>query len=172
VRESGFVSFRGLVPLLIIAIAAHNFEEWLTFPHFGELTGAVGQRLGIEIQPKPWPIVQGALVFVTVVPVIILILRQRTKNPWGVWAIGWITSVFLANVFIPHIPAMILFGGYAPGGITAVLVNLPLTILALKKALSESLLSIWQIGLLLAVGILTLPAAVQLAYAVARIVLS
>ncbi len=32
----------------------------------------------------------------------------------------------LGNVFIPHVPAAILLGGYAPGIVTAVLLNFPI----------------------------------------------
>jgi hypothetical protein len=166
--ESASSGFYRLVPLLVFAIAAHNFEEWLTFHHFGELSGAMGQRLGLEIRPKPWPIVQGALVFVTVVPVLLLLLGKWGQKTWGAWLISWIASIFLANVFIPHIPSMILSGGYAPGGITAVLVNFPLAVLVLSQARKEELLTKLQIGLAVLVGVISLPIAIQLAYAVAQ----
>jgi hypothetical protein len=167
--ESASSGFYRLVPLLVLAIAAHNFEEWLTFPHFGELSGAMGQKLGFEIKPKPWPIVQGALVFVTVVPALLLVLGRWRQKTWGAWLISWIASIFLANVFIPHIPSMILFSGYAPGGITAVLVNFPLAVLVLIKARKEELLTRFQVGLAVLAGVLSLPIAIQLAYAVAQV---
>jgi Protein of unknown function with HXXEE motif len=166
--EGASSGFYRLVPLLVFAIAAHNFEEWLTLPHFGELSGAMGQKLGLNMQPKPWPIVQGALVFVTVAPALLLVLGRWSQKTWGAWLICWVASIFLANVFIPHVPAMIIFGGYAPGGLTAVLVNFPLALLVLIKARKDELLTKLQIGLAVLAGILSLPIAIQLAYTVAR----
>jgi hypothetical protein len=64
---------------------------------------------------------------------------------------------------------MILFGGYAPGGITAVLVNFPLAVLVLIKARKEELLTRFQVGLAVLAGVLSLPIAIQLAYAVAQV---
>lgn len=167
-NENASSRFYRLVPLLVLAIAAHNFEEWVTFPHFGELSGAMGQKLGLDIKPKPWPIVQGALVFVTVAPASLLVLGKWSQKPWGAWLICWMASIFLANVFIPHIPAMIFFGGYAPGGLTAVLVNFPLTLLILIRARKEELLTKLQTGLAVLAGVLSLPMAIQLAYLVAE----
>ena len=162
-------SFRRLAALLIFAIAAHNLEEWITFPIFGELSGMMSQRLGINDVPKTWPIVQGGLLFVTVVPAFLLLLGMRTRKTWGSWMICWIASIFLANVFIPHIPAMIILGGYAPGGLTAVLVNLPLTLLILAQARKANLATNVQFVFAIFAGVLSLPFAIQLAYAVAGI---
>lgn len=43
----------------------------------------------------------------------------------------------LVNVFVPHVPASILFRGYTPGVVTAVLVNLPLMSALIVVALRE-----------------------------------
>ena len=165
-------AFRRPTVLLIIAISAHNFEEWLTFPHFGQLDGIMRQRLGLNVDPKPWPIVQGGLVFVTVVPAILLMIGQQTTKSWGTWVTCWIAAIFFANVFVPHIPAMMLFRGYAPGGLTATLVILPLALLILRQARSENLLTNGQLGLAILAGFLSLFPAIQLAYAVSGLFLA
>jgi len=41
------------------------------------------------------------------------------------------------NVFIPHVPAAVALGGYAPGVATAVLINLPFSIYFLRRSLGE-----------------------------------
>lgn len=43
--------------------------------------------------------------------------------------IAW---VLLVNVLVPHVPAAVVLGGYAPGVVTAVLVNVPACVAALK----------------------------------------
>ena len=166
------VTLRRLVPILIFAIAAHNFEEWLTYPHFGESSAVVGQRLGLHVTPQPWPVVQGGLVFVTLVPAALLILACRTSKTWGIWIICWIASIFLVNVFIPHLPAIVMLKGYAPGGITALLVNLPLSALMLFKARQEQLLTRKQIVVVVVAAIFSLPLSIGLAFAVARMIIT
>lgn len=42
-----------------------------------------------------------------------------------------IAMILLANVLVPHVPAAIVLGGYAPGVATAVAVNLPVCLFAL-----------------------------------------
>ena len=56
---------------------------------------------------------------------------QREPQAW--LAVKLTASVLLANVFIPHVPAAIALGGYAPGVITAVAVNLPLGVWILGR---------------------------------------
>ena len=45
-----------------------------------------------------------------------------------------VAAVILVNVIVPHVPAAIVLGGYAPGVITAVAINLPLAIWMLRNA--------------------------------------
>lgn len=46
-------------------------------------------------------------------------------------------ATMLINVFVPHLPATLLFRHYTPGVVTAVLINLPLNTLLLYKAVRE-----------------------------------
>lgn len=43
-----------------------------------------------------------------------------------------IAAILLVNVLVPHVPAAVVLGGYAPGVITAVALNLPAAVLALR----------------------------------------
>ena len=43
----------------------------------------------------------------------------------------------LLNVFVPHVPATMLFRSYAPGVVTAVFVNLPITTMLLTRVFRE-----------------------------------
>jgi Protein of unknown function with HXXEE motif len=165
-------TFKTLSYLLILIITAHNFEEWLTFPHFGELSEVIGRKFGMHAAPKPWPVVQGGLIFVTVVPALIIVLAKQTGKSWGPWLICWMAAIYLANVFVPHIPAMIMLGGYAPGGFTALLLNLPLTVLVLRQARREQLLSRNEIAITVVAGVLSLPFAITLAFAVAGMIVA
>ena len=165
------MTFRKMSLLLIAVIAAHNFEEWLTFPHFGEIMSLVAAKIGIQSSapPPPWPVTQMALLLVTVIPALtILWASSRRASAVKSWAICWTASVFLANVFVPHIPASLILGGYSPGVLTAVLVNLPFCTLLLMKARSEGLLSGLQITIAVITGLVSLPVALITVFAIAR----
>jgi hypothetical protein len=47
----------------------------------------------------------------------------------------------LANVFIPHIPASLVFRSYTPGVATAVLINLPVMSYLSRRAVQEGWVS-------------------------------
>ena len=51
---------------------------------------------------------------------------------------GYIVAM-LANVFMPHIPASFVFHSYAPGAVTAVLINLPVMGFLSIRAVREGL---------------------------------
>jgi len=111
---------------LIPVIAAHNFEEWLTFPVYGETGQIIASHLGIPFQPLPWPVMQLALILVTIIPALVIIWASiGRQNRWKNGAIYFIAGIFFANVFLPHIPAAILAHGYSPGILTAVFVTFP-----------------------------------------------
>jgi hypothetical protein len=138
---------------LIPAIALHNFEEWLTFPYFRQSYEEMIERIGLGIQPPSWAVTQLALVIATIIPVFGIALaargqRSRIKD----FFICFIAAVFLANAFLPHIPAVIVMGGYAPGVITAVLINLPLCAWLLHSAVRERILSVQQAAACVVLG--------------------
>lgn len=145
--------------LLIPAIALHNFEEWLTFPIYGETGAVIAAKLGIPRPETSWPALQFGLVLVTVLPALAIIFGARRNERWGDWLVCATGSIFLANVFLPHLPAALIVGGYTPGLLTALLVNLPLVSLLLMAADREGRLSRLQIFLAIVVGVILLPLA-------------
>ena len=58
-----------------------------------------------------------------------------TQRDGAGWLVVRITAlILLANVMVPHVPAAIALGGYAPGVVTAVALNLPLSLWILWTA--------------------------------------
>jgi hypothetical protein len=55
------------------------------------------------------------------------------------------------NVFVPHLPAAWVLGGYAPGVVTAVAIQLPFSVFFLRRSVRESAVS--MPGVALAVGL-------------------
>lgn len=157
-QKQGRFGFETLRWLLIPVIALHNFEEWLTFPIYGGPGGRISANLGIERPEMAWPVVQMGLILVTVLPALVIGFAARWGTGLGDWIICTTGCIFLANVFLPHIPAAILARGYSPGLITAVAVNLPFVLLLLKAVVGEGRLTRGQTLVAVAAGTLMLPA--------------
>ncbi len=146
---------------LIPVIVAHNFEEWLTFPHYGNTAHALASRAGIKFDAPSWETVQLALILVTVVPTLIVVWASTGRQQWWKdFAVCAVASVFLANVFVPHLPAAFAAGGYAPGLVTAVAINLPFVLLLLTTAARERVLPMKLVRRAVVVGAITLPVSI------------
>lgn len=158
---------------LIPVVAAHNFEEWLTFPLFGNVPQTAAARLGLPFEPPSWTATQIALVLVTVLPAFVVIWasfgRQRLIKDMLVCGIA---GIFFANIFIPHLPLSIAIGGYSPGVVTAIVINLPFCLFLWRCAVRESILSARHIVIAGSLGLFALVPSIVIAYAVSNIVLS
>jgi hypothetical protein len=120
-------------------MALHNAEEAIFFSRYLPL---VLGRL-----PESWRTIVGpltpgqmwtALGVVTLIPIILatwMTLRPRRVSP--VWLLLLVQATLLVNVVWHAIAAAVLFGGYAPGLITALGVNLPLSLYLLRRARRE-----------------------------------
>lgn len=154
--SAAFARYETLRWLMIPVVAAHNFEEWLTIPTFQ--AAAVAQRFGAPFHAPSWQAMQLGLLLVTLAPAGIVVWASVGKQRW--WkdaAVCWVGGVFLANVFLPHIPAAFLAGGYSPGVLTAVLVNLPFFPTLFRQAVRQGALTSTQIWIAAALGAISLP---------------
>ena len=80
---------------------------------------------------------------------------RRGKESVGSYLLLGGIVTMLVNVFVPHLPATMLFGGYTPGVLTAAILNLPIMSLLLWRALEERWVSGWKaVGFSLAVPLL------------------
>jgi hypothetical protein len=129
-----------LVPALT---AVHNTEEAATFPRYLPLV--------LERLPEAWRSIAGpislgqlwaALAIVTLIPFALgawAALRPADVAP--VWLLLLIQATLLLNVVWHVGAALFLFQGYAPGLVTAVLLNLPLSIYLMHRAARENWVS-------------------------------
>jgi len=127
------LEFRRLQWLFPIALALHNTEEAIWMPSW-----AAAHAASLPLNPPGAGIIWLALLVLTLAGVMITYLSAR-KGPQSLWAyllFGYIVTMF-ANVIVPHVPAAIRFRGYAPGVVTAVLVNLPVMTLLSVRAVRE-----------------------------------
>jgi hypothetical protein len=129
--------------LVPAGMALHNLEEAFFFPRYLPLV--------LERLPESWralagPVMLGqvltALVLVTVVPFILATWATlRPNSGIAVWLLLLIQATLLLNVIWHVIAAVLVFDGYAPGLITAVCVNLPVSFYLLRRAAREQWLS-------------------------------
>jgi Protein of unknown function with HXXEE motif len=126
------MTFEKLQWLFPIAVTLHNAEEALSMPKW---VSAHSSQLPLHLVAAKmwvgWLVLTGAGFAITC-----LSARRGKGSVWAYLLFGY-AAAMLANVFIPHIPATLVFGEYTPGVVTAVLVNLPVMSLLLLKAVRE-----------------------------------
>lgn len=122
-----------LVPLLL---ALHNAEEALFFPRY--LPFVLG-RMPAAWRAVAGPVTSGqvwlALAIVTLVALALAAWAElRPDSRIAVWLLLLLQATVLLNVAWHTAAAVVLFRGYAPGLVTALLVNLPFSIYLLRRA--------------------------------------
>jgi hypothetical protein len=94
---------------------------------------------------------------VTVVPALIVAWATTGRQSAAKReAVAILVAALLWNVFAPHLPAAMLLGGYAPGVVTAVAINLPFALYFFRRSAHEGALSGRQIRVALVAGLLLL----------------
>ncbi len=123
--------------LFPVAVTLHNLEEAIWMPGWQLHLAAQ-----IPARPPRASEFRIALVVITLAAFGVTYLSIR-RGPQSVWAYLTFGSVvaLLANVFVPHLSVAILFGGYAPGVVTAILINLPLMTLLVFRAVRDGWVS-------------------------------
>jgi hypothetical protein len=130
---------RRVLWLVPIFLALHNAEEAMFFPRY--LPFVLG-RLPPGWRAVAGPVTSGqvwlALAMVTLAAVGLALwaaLRPASRAP--LWLLLLLQTTALLNV-VWHIgAAVVLFRGYAPGLVTALLINLPFSIYLLRRAVRE-----------------------------------
>lgn len=134
---------RSVLWLVPIFLAVHNAEEALFFPRYLPF---VLYRLPATWQALIAPLTTGqvgaALAVVTAVAFVVAWWSyQRPDSAVALWLVLLIQATVLLNAVWHVAAAVVLFGGYAPGVVTAVLVNLPFSSYLLGRATRERWLS-------------------------------
>jgi hypothetical protein len=144
--------------LLVPVVAAHNLEEWLMVPRYGSIVPALQDHLAGMFAPPPLPALHIAWILVTLVSALVVLAAaaaDRSRIRDGL--VCGVASMYLANVFFPHLLAFAMDRAYAPGLVTAVLVVLPFAFVLLRQALREQYLSSTQLAIAVAAGVVGLP---------------
>jgi hypothetical protein len=124
--------------LVAVLLVVHNLEEALTLSSYlpvirlrlpsalRAVAGAVSYRQMLL-----------ALALATVVPLGVVIWAQaRPESRAALWLVLLVQTVLLLNV-AAHVVSATYLGGYAPGLVTALALNLPCSLYLLRRALRE-----------------------------------
>ena len=134
---------RPVLWLVPVFLALHNAEEALFVPRYLPF---VLSRLPPGGQALVAPLTTGqvwaALAVVTASAFLVTWWADRhPESPLALWLVLLISATVLLNAIWHAAAAIVLFGGYAPGLGTALLLNLPLSIYLLRRAAAEGWLS-------------------------------
>ena len=153
------LSRNAVLALIGVTLVLHTAEEYLTFPSYLSSASRLSRWLpppSLLLHPQYLRI---ALMLATVLPLAVIawaILRPRKALLISVLLLE---SVLLVNAGW-HILASLIRGGYAPGVITAVLINLPFGVYVLRRAVKEQWIrarTAWQlIGIAIVLHIVSL----------------
>jgi hypothetical protein len=109
------------------------------------------------VGPPSLPRLYFALVVVTLVPALIIAWATTGRDsPVKRQVVAFITAALLWNVFLPHLSAVVVLRGYAPGSLTALAVNLPFCVYFFRRSSREGMLSRRQLMLALLLGLILL----------------
>lgn len=125
-----------LIILLPFAFALHNFEEVLGMEKW---TKSIPSFIHEPVTTRQFGV---AVTIFTILGFAITFSKAlyQTENYYYFIITGF-SGMLLLNVFFPHLLAVIFFRKYAPGVITGLLVNLPLTITILLSIKGSEILS-------------------------------
>ncbi|MBE0649733.1 MAG: HXXEE domain-containing protein [Bacteroidales bacterium] len=136
-----------IISLLPFAFALHNLEEALGMEKWTKFTPSFIHR---PFTTRQFGI---AVLLFTVLGFIVVFAKglYKTEELYYMFVSGF-AGILLLNVFIPHLVAVIYMKKYAPGIISALLVNLPLSAFVLTKIKNAGLLTTKQVFLSVITG--------------------
>jgi hypothetical protein len=149
------------------AVLVHNIEEWMTLARYSPRVRALLPDVARAWMPDV-RYVYVALAAATAIPIALALLAHgRAGRSWATYAIFLVAAVMLVNVFW-HLAAATSLDGYAPGVVTAVVINLPVMSVVLRWARREAWLSTGALWMYVAIGVMLHGAGLLALFALAR----
>ncbi len=132
-----FFSRDTVLVLIAVTLAIHDAEEYFAFPLFmRSLGGQLSKWLPAPALQHSVANLHIALILATVLPGIFIVCAIFSPRQWLWIAALLVEAVLLVNAFF-HMFAAVLRGGYVPGLITAVLINLPFGLYVFRRAVRD-----------------------------------
>ena len=165
------LTYKALQRLVLLFLVLHNLEEAVTLKiYLPKINALLDGSVPASLLASRPTLTQFyiALAGATIFPLLIVAIATtgqptRTKD----YLVAILQALLLVNVFAPHVPAAIALGGYAPGVLTAVLLNLPFSVYFFRRSLRESRITRKGIIITMAIALPVLLLSVRLLYALA-----
>lgn len=123
-------NLKKLVWIVALSETLHNIEEAIWMPGWSHSAGMWQQPVGtFEFR--------FAVTVLTLLFYGIIFYYYRSNNQSAKYLMSGLLVLILFNVFIPHLLAAIFLTRYAPGVITGVLFNIPVTLYFLRRGIKE-----------------------------------
>ena len=122
-----------------IIITVHNAEEAAAFARLlPQVPSLLPTPFGAAAARLTYPVLLIALAVVSLLALGISILAARTpKSSWGIWLVLVLQATMAINALSHLLTAVVIFHGYAPGLITALLFNAPFAAYCFWRAREE-----------------------------------
>lgn len=133
--QSPKTGLRVWIRLLPFAFTLHNFEEVLGMQKWSR---SIPNYIHPPVTTLEFLI---AVSMFSILGFVLVFTRKVQQSEYYHQVIAGFCSILLLNVFFPHLLATIIFNQYAPGVITALLINLPLSLMILWQLDRQKLLS-------------------------------
>ena len=156
------MNFVFLSGLFALAVTLHNLEEALLLPAWSRSAG----RWHHPVEAREFRFAVSVLTVFAYAAAYLAAVGG--KESVGAYLLAGYALAMLLNVLFPHVLATVVMRRYAPGTATALLLNLPITVLLLDKGLQEGYVQVHRlawVGPLVVVGIL---AAIPVLFAIGR----
>jgi hypothetical protein len=135
--QGSLLSRNAVLTLIAVTLAMHDGEEYFAFPLFLPSLGRqVSGWLPAPALRHSMANLHLALILATVLPAIFIVWAIFSPRQWLLIAALLVEAVLLVNAFAHALAAMLL-GGYVPGLITAVLINLPFGLYVFRRAVGD-----------------------------------
>ncbi len=146
--EGSFLTRKAVLALIAVTLAIHDAEEYFAFPLFlRSLDGRLSRWLPAPALQHSMGSLHLALILATVLPAIVIVWAIFSPRHWLLIAALLVEAVLLVNALF-HMLAAGLRGGYVPGLVTAVLINLPFGWYVFRRAVREGWIRrsvVWQL---------------------------
>lgn len=148
---------------LAVTETLHNVEEAIWLPDWSKAAG-------------PWNSAVGAFEFRFAIVVVTLlfygiIYHSSTRSTaWSRYFMAGAMVLVLFNVLVPHLLATLIMARYAPGVVTGVLLNVPLTVYLLGRGIREHTFSLRDLAIGTAVVASVLLPLLPMSFALGRVI--
>jgi hypothetical protein len=133
------LSRRTLVWLVMAFFTLHNAEEALAFRTYLPRMGALlPERFASLAATLSYPVMLVALATVSVLAFLVALAAAKwPHSPLALWTLLTLEAVVGLNVIAHVLSALLVFHGYGPGLVTALLINAPFAIYCFRRVRRE-----------------------------------